>query len=188
VRSYLGAPLIDEDGTVLGTVCAIDPSPRSSAEHDGWGQRSLEAIKQVANELVIEIRARQRLDAVTAAAPGAVMITSSPGLEVLHANAAHEQLFGPVRQLGDPAALSFPDLSAVGVLAAMKQLEVTGDPVATTPVRLAGEGRTVLFAVVPTSVPGHRTATLTLGMLDTDAAHCTAAARELAANLVKLCK
>jgi hypothetical protein len=188
VRSYLGAPLIDEDGTVLGTVCAVDPAPRSGAEHDGWGHRSLEAIKRVAGEVVAEIRARQQVGAIIMAAPGAVMITASPGLEVLYANAAHEQLFGPVRQLGDPASAAFPDLGAVGVLAAIEQVRLTGEPAATAPVRLADEDRSVLFAVVPVRVPGHDAAVLTLGMLDTVVAHCVTVAHELVDSLAKLCE
>jgi GAF domain len=187
VRSYLGAPIIDDDGTVLGTVCAVDPSPRSGAEHSGWGQRGLEVIKQVADELVAEIRSRQLVEAAIAAAPGGVMVTSYPGVEVLHANAAHERLFGPARQLGDPAAVTFPGLDAVGVTAAIERLEQTGEPSVTAPVRLADDVRTVVFAVVATRVPGHETAALTLGMIDTEGDHCLDVARDLGASLAKLC-
>jgi len=187
VRSYLGAPLIDEDGMVLGTVCAVDPSPHSGAEDAGWGRRGLEAIKRIAADVVAEIRSRRQLDALTAAAPGAVMIVTDPGLEVLHANVAHEQLFGPAEQLGEPAAAVFPDLAGVGLLAALEQARRAGGPAATAPVRLARDGRTVLFAAVPTCVPGHPAALLTLGMLDAEAAHCAAVARELAESVAKLC-
>jgi PAS domain-containing protein len=187
VRSYLGAPLIDEDGVVLGTVCAVDPSPHSGAENAGWGQRGLEAIKKVASEVVAEIRSRRQLDALTANAPGAVMIVTDPGLEVLHANAAHEQLFGPVRQLGEPAAAVFAELGGVGILAALERVRRTGEPVTTAPVRLAQDGRTVLFTAVRARMPGQPSALLTLGMLDTEAAHCAVVARELADGLAKLC-
>lgn len=181
VRSYLGAPIIDDDGTVLGTVCAVDPSPT------GWGHHGLEVIKGVAGEVIAEIRARQLVDSTISAAPGAVMIVSSPGLEVLYANAAHEQLFGAARQLGDPAGTTFPDLGPVGLLAALEQLQRTGEPCVTAPVRLAEDGRSVLFTVVPTRVSGHPQALLSLGMIDTEAAHCAGVARDLAANVAKLC-
>ncbi|HEV2638937.1 MAG TPA: GAF domain-containing protein [Actinocrinis sp.] len=187
VRSYLGAPIIDADGTVLGTVCAVDPSPRSGAEYEGWGHRGLEVIKQVAGEVVAEIRARQLVDAATNAAPGSVMITSDPGQAVLYANGAHEQLFGAARQLGDPAATTFPDLTAVGVTAALDQVQRTGEPCVTAPVRLAENGRGVLFAAVPARVPGHPRAVLTLGMVETEAAHCAQVAADLAVSLAKLC-
>lgn len=186
VRSYLGAPIIDEDGTVLGTVCAVDPSPRGGAEDLGWGRRGLEVIKGVAAEVMAEIRARQRLAAATAAAPGPVLITTLAHLEVLHANAAHEWLFGPLPELGAPAAAAFPDLAAVGVLAALESLRGTGESAVTSPVRLAEDGRSVLFAAVPASVPGHRAAALVLGMADTAADHCTATAIELAADIAKI--
>jgi GAF domain-containing protein len=46
VRTYLGAPLIDRTGTVLGTVCVIDSEPRS------WGQEGLRLIKEHAARVV----------------------------------------------------------------------------------------------------------------------------------------
>ncbi|WP_345622499.1 GAF domain-containing protein [Streptomyces ziwulingensis] len=46
IRSYLGAPLIDSTGTVLGTVGAADVQPRP------WGKAGLETIKSTAAELV----------------------------------------------------------------------------------------------------------------------------------------
>ncbi|MFD4791075.1 GAF domain-containing protein [Streptomyces sp. NPDC058459] len=49
IRSYLGAPLIDRSGMVLGTVCAADTEPRS------WGRAGLEAIKGMAAELAVRI-------------------------------------------------------------------------------------------------------------------------------------
>ncbi|BDH06609.1 MULTISPECIES: GAF domain-containing protein [Streptomyces] len=49
IRSYLGAPLIDSSGMVLGTVCAADTEPRT------WGKSGLEAIKAMAAELAVRI-------------------------------------------------------------------------------------------------------------------------------------
>ncbi|MET8246650.1 GAF domain-containing protein [Streptomyces sp. NPDC005202] len=46
IRSYLGAPLIDGTGMVLGTVCVVDVEPRP------WGRDGLETIKASAAELV----------------------------------------------------------------------------------------------------------------------------------------
>ncbi|MEU0721039.1 GAF domain-containing protein [Streptomyces lavendulocolor] len=53
VRSYLGAPLIDRTGTVLGTVCVVDTAPRP------WGRPGLETIKSLAAELVERIHRRE---------------------------------------------------------------------------------------------------------------------------------
>ncbi|MGV9322628.1 GAF domain-containing protein [Streptomyces sp. NPDC003660] len=49
IRSYMGAPLIDSSGMVLGTVCAADTEPRN------WGRTGLEAIKGMAAELAVRI-------------------------------------------------------------------------------------------------------------------------------------
>ncbi|NEA99387.1 GAF domain-containing protein [Streptomyces sp. SID13726] len=49
IRSYLGAPLIDSTGMVLGTVCVEDTEPRS------WGKSGLETIKSSAAELVARL-------------------------------------------------------------------------------------------------------------------------------------
>ncbi|MFF4579620.1 GAF domain-containing protein [Streptomyces sp. NPDC001389] len=46
IRSYLGAPLTDRRGIVLGTVCAVDVVPRR------WGLAGLTTVKALAMELV----------------------------------------------------------------------------------------------------------------------------------------
>ncbi|MFE2641024.1 GAF domain-containing protein [Streptomyces nigra] len=53
VRSYLGAPLIDSTGMVLGTVCVVDMDPRP------WGKAGLETIKASAVDLVTRLERRQ---------------------------------------------------------------------------------------------------------------------------------
>ncbi|MEV7611834.1 GAF domain-containing protein [Streptomyces sp. NPDC089799] len=53
VRSYLGAPLTDRRGIVLGTVCAADGVPRR------WGTGGLTTIKALAAELVDRIHGRE---------------------------------------------------------------------------------------------------------------------------------
>ncbi|MHC3471326.1 GAF domain-containing protein [Streptomyces sp. 7R007] len=52
IRSYLGAPLIDSTGMVLGTVCVADVRPRP------WGKAGLETIKAAAAELVARLERR----------------------------------------------------------------------------------------------------------------------------------
>ncbi|KUO10029.1 GAF domain-containing protein [Streptomyces sp. DSM 15324] len=49
IRSYLGAPLIDTTGTVLGTVCVADLAPRR------WGTPGLQTIKASAADLVVRL-------------------------------------------------------------------------------------------------------------------------------------
>ncbi|MGW0585425.1 GAF domain-containing protein, partial [Streptomyces sp. NPDC002920] len=52
IHSYLGAPLIDTTGTVLGTVCVADLAPRP------WGRAGLETIKTTAADLVVRLEAQ----------------------------------------------------------------------------------------------------------------------------------
>jgi GAF domain-containing protein len=53
IRSYLGAPLIDEEtGTAIGTVCIVDLEPRP------WGRPGLDFIKEKAAELMQIIKDR----------------------------------------------------------------------------------------------------------------------------------
>ncbi|NUR24268.1 MAG: GAF domain-containing protein, partial [Catenulispora sp.] len=154
VRSYIGVPLIDDDGTVIGTVCAIDPAPRSEAEGNSWGNQGLQVLKAARDRVLAEIGGRQKIGAVLAAADGPVMVTASPGLEVLYANARHEQLFGAIEQLGAPAPEAFPHLAPVGILAIIEHLERGGEPMVTPPIPLTGPATsTLVFASVPVRVP-----------------------------------
>jgi len=52
IRSYLGAPLIDDDGNTLGTVCVVD-----TETHD-WGRPGLDIIKDMAAKVMDRIRER----------------------------------------------------------------------------------------------------------------------------------
>jgi GAF domain-containing protein len=52
IRSYLGAPLMDGTGMVLGTVCVVDVEPRP------WGREGLATIKSAAAELVPRLEQR----------------------------------------------------------------------------------------------------------------------------------
>ncbi|MEV8549960.1 GAF domain-containing protein [Streptomyces glaucescens] len=49
IRSYLGAPLIDSTGMVLGTVSVADTAPRA------WGRGGLETIKATAADLAVRL-------------------------------------------------------------------------------------------------------------------------------------
>ena len=53
IRSYMGAPLIDSTGMVLGTVSVTDVQPRA------WGQPGLAAIKAQAADLVVRLERRE---------------------------------------------------------------------------------------------------------------------------------
>jgi GAF domain-containing protein len=49
IRSYIGAPLLDHNGTALGTVCVIATEPRP------WGHQGLQIIKSMADAVVSHI-------------------------------------------------------------------------------------------------------------------------------------
>jgi GAF domain-containing protein len=53
IRSYLGAPIIDNTGTTLGTICIVDREQRP------WGRPGLEFIKAKAAELTELIHRRE---------------------------------------------------------------------------------------------------------------------------------
>lgn len=57
IHAYLGAPLIDRTGMVLGTICVVDQDPRP------WGRSGLEVIKSMAAQLVERIQGSERLAA-----------------------------------------------------------------------------------------------------------------------------
>lgn len=54
IRSYVGAPLIDEPtGTILGTICIVDTEPRP------WGHPGLELITKRAGEFMVRLQRRK---------------------------------------------------------------------------------------------------------------------------------
>lgn len=53
IRAYLGAPLIDQTNTALGTICVIDTQQRE------WGRDGLRIIKSMAADLVNRINQRE---------------------------------------------------------------------------------------------------------------------------------
>ena len=187
VRSYIGVPLIDDDGTVIGTVCAIDPAPRGESEGNSWGNQGLQVLKTARDEVLAEIGSRQKISAVLEAAGGPAMITASPGQEVLYANALHEQLFGVIEQLGTPASEAFPHLGPVGIQAIIEHVDRGGEPTATAPIPLNDPATgSIVFAAVPVRVPGHAAAVLTMGLRDTDGATCLSRSKQLASDIGEL--
>lgn len=69
VRAYIGAPLVDDTDTVIGTVCALDLQPR---EEQSWRERRQD-MQHLADALLSEIRvrdifARERQEAAAAQA------------------------------------------------------------------------------------------------------------------------
>ncbi|MFE7978224.1 GAF domain-containing protein [Streptomyces shenzhenensis] len=53
ILAYLGAPLVDSTGTVLGTVCVADLEPRH------WGRTGLDTVKSTAADLAVRLERRE---------------------------------------------------------------------------------------------------------------------------------
>ncbi|MEW2544450.1 GAF domain-containing protein [Streptomyces sp. NPDC047002] len=53
IRAYLGAPVADRAGLVLGTVCAGDTEPHR------WGRAGLDTVKSLAAELAAHLHRRE---------------------------------------------------------------------------------------------------------------------------------
>ncbi|MFF7459008.1 GAF domain-containing protein [Kitasatospora sp. NPDC008115] len=173
VRAYLGAPLVDDTNTVIGTVCVLDHEPRQ------WGRERLRDIQHLAEALLSEIRLRDNLVAqqheMFAAFDGSpfpIMLTDGPGQEIRYANAQHAEVFGaPVAYGGIGQA--YPHLGAAGLQQAVNEAYRTGRATVLNEVRLpsarpdAQRGQQVFsFTCSPlrTARTGHVSGVLTVGM------------------------
>lgn len=126
VRAYLGTPLVDNTGMILGTVCVADTRPRQ------WGPQHLDGMKSLAQTLLSEFQLRdslltqqQEMFAVFDGAPFPIMLTQGPNHLLRYANAQQGATFGRAQQLS-PGRQALPGLDTVGVFATMDQAFNTG--------------------------------------------------------------
>lgn len=119
VRSYLGTPLRDNTGLILGTVCVADFKPRT------WDAQIREGMRELADTLLSEFRLRdsllaqqQELFAVFDGAPFPIMLTEGPDHLLRYANGKQGQAFGMVPQFSRGRHV-LPGLEAIGVFNAM---------------------------------------------------------------------
>ncbi|HET9382905.1 MAG TPA: GAF domain-containing protein [Streptomyces sp.] len=136
VRSYLGTPLRDNTGMILGTVCVADFKPRS------WDRQLRQGMHELTDTLLSEFRLRdsllaqqQELFAVFDGAPFPIMLTEGPEHLLRYANGRQGQAFGMVRQFS-PGRQVLPGLDAVGVFRAMDDALGSGRPVTVPQVAL----------------------------------------------------
>jgi hypothetical protein len=128
VRSYLGTPLRDNTGMVLGTVCVADFKPRT------WDRQLKQVMQELTETLQSEFRLRdsllaqqQELFAVFDGAPFPIMLTEGPDHLLRYANGRQGQIFGMVRQFS-PGRQALPHLDQIGVFNAMDDALRTGQP------------------------------------------------------------
>jgi GAF domain-containing protein len=129
VRSYLGVPLRDHTGVVLGTLCVLDTKPRK------WDQQRKEGMQQLSQTLLSEFKLRdsiltqqQQLFAIFDRAPFPIMLTEGPEHLLRYANATQGDAFGLVPRLSR-GRQSLSGLDSVGVFKTMDQAFHTGQTI-----------------------------------------------------------
>ncbi|MGW1161472.1 GAF domain-containing protein [Streptomyces sp. NPDC002513] len=128
VRSYLGTPLRDNTGMILGTVCVADVKPRS------WDRGLREGMQELTATLLSDFKLRdsllaqqQELFAVFDGAPFPIMLTEGPNHLLRYANGKQGAAFGRVPQFS-PGRHVLPGLESIGVFHAMDDAFRTGRP------------------------------------------------------------
>ncbi|MGV9266011.1 GAF domain-containing protein [Kitasatospora sp. NPDC003701] len=126
VRAYLGAPLVDDTNTVIGTVCVLDREPRQ------WGRERLRDIQHLAEALLSEIRLRdhlvaqqQEMFAAFDGSPFPIMLTHGPDQEIRYVNPRHAEVFGAAVAYG-PIGQGYPQLAAAGLQQVVAEAYHTG--------------------------------------------------------------
>lgn len=126
VRSYLGTPLRDNTGMILGTVCVADMVART------WDRKLKEGMQELTETLLSDFKLRdsllaqqQELFAVFDGAPFPIMLTEGPDHLLRYANGKQGAAFGMVPQFS-PGRQVLTGLEAIGVFNAMDEAFRTG--------------------------------------------------------------
>jgi hypothetical protein len=129
VRSYLGTPLRDHNGMILGTLCVADMKPRQ------WGRERKESMQQLTETLLSEFKLRdslltqqQELFAIFDRAPFPIMLTEGPEHLLRYANATQGDAFGLVPRLSRGRQV-LSGLDSVGVFKTMDQAFQSGQTI-----------------------------------------------------------
>jgi hypothetical protein len=137
VRSYLGTPLVDHTGEILGTLCVLDMRPRQ------WKSQHMESMQSLAETLLSEFALRdslltqqQEMFAIFDGAPFPIMLTEGPEHVLRYANAKQGAAFGRVQQLSQGRQV-LPGLDSVGVFKTMDQALRSGQTATLSEARIA---------------------------------------------------
>ncbi|GGO50557.1 hypothetical protein GCM10012287_30550 [Streptomyces daqingensis] len=137
VRSYLGTPLLDHTGVILGTVCVADMRPRQ------WSSDHMESMQSLASTLLSEFQLRdsllaqqQEMFAIFDGAPFPIMLTEGPDHVLRYANAKQGAAFGRVQQLSKGRQV-LPGLDSVGVFKTMDRALSSGQTASLGEARIA---------------------------------------------------
>lgn len=189
VRSYLGTPLRDNTGMILGTVCVADLKPRT------WGPELREAMQELTATLLSDFKLRdsllaqqQELFSVFDGAPFPIMLTEGPQHLLRYANGRQGTAFGMVPQFS-PGRHVLPALDAVGVFNAMDSAFRTGQAAmlnrASVPTYDQGTPQDFNFLCTPvrTSPGAPISGVLTVAMNDTGQSYPGSEQQAFAANV-----
>ncbi len=189
VRSYLGTPLRDNTGVILGTVCVADFKPRT------WDRQLRQGMQELTETLLSEFKLRdsllaqqQELFAVFDGAPFPIMLTEGPDHLLRYANGRQGQAFGMVPQFSLGRQV-LPGLAQVGVFDAMDDALRTGRPTSVSRVSLrtydspAPQDFDFLCTPVRTSPSAPFKGVLTVAMNATAQGHAGAEPQAFAANV-----
>ncbi|MFC4494311.1 GAF domain-containing protein [Streptomyces ovatisporus] len=137
VRSYLGTPLLDHTGVILGTVCVADMRPRQ------WSSDHMESMQNLASTLLSEFQLRdsllaqqQEMFAIFDGAPFPIMLTEGSDHVLRYANAKQGAAFGRVQQLSQGRQV-LPGLDSVGVFKTMDRALSSGQTATLAEARIA---------------------------------------------------
>lgn len=189
IRAYLGTPLLDHTGTIIGTVCVADMEPRQ------WGRTRMDSMQRIAKALLSELRLRdslftqqQEMLAIFDNSPFPVMLTGGPNHLLRYANAEQGRTFGRVPEQS-PGRQALPGLAALGVFDALDQAFRTGQTTTLAEARITsyGTGTTHVysFTCTPVRLPptGPVSGVLTVATNVTAQSHTDEELRQLAAAL-----
>ncbi|MEW2497225.1 GAF domain-containing protein [Streptomyces nodosus] len=189
VRSYLGTPLRDHTGMILGTVCVADFKPRT------WDRGLREGMQELTATLLSEFRLRdsllaqqQELFAVFDGAPFPIMLTEGPDHLLRYANGRQGAAFGRVPQFS-PGRTVLPGLESLGLFHALDEAFRTGRPSQLSRARVATHDSSVpqdftfLCTPVRTSPSAPISGVLTVAMNVTGQAQPGAEQQAFAANV-----
>ncbi|MFJ9379311.1 GAF domain-containing protein [Streptomyces sp. NPDC101455] len=129
VRAYLGTPLLDNTGQVLGTLCVADFKARV------WTRQVMDGMKELSATLLPEFKLRDSLLAqardlfsVFDVAGFPIMLTYGHDHRLHYANAKLGEAFGWHPQFS-PGRQALPGLDDVGVFRAMDDALRSGAPI-----------------------------------------------------------
>ncbi len=189
VRSYLGTPLVDNTGMILGTVCVADTKPRA------WDRKLRAGMQELSETLLSEFKLRdsllaqqQELFAVFDGAPFPIMLTEGAEHLLRYANGRQGAAFGMVPQFS-PGRQVLPGLDSVGVFNAMDEAFRSGAPTMINQASVmtyddpAPQNFNFLCTPVRTSPGASISGVLTVAMNTTGQAHAGPEQQAFAANV-----